>query len=727
MKNLSLNLKYCFGIGELKHKFCFLEKQTNSFLIYAPNGTMKTSLAKTFDLIAKNDQKDMPRDKVYSNRVPKYEVLVDENQILPESILVINAETDSFDASSKVSSFVASKELKSKYDSIYQELDSRRIEFIKKLKLVSKSTDCESEFVETFLGNDQENFFDAIVKAFEFGGQELNEYNFRYNDVFDRKQNVKKFLDKNVAALDQYLSNYTELIENSKFFKNIAGNSFGTHQASELLKSIEDNSFFDAGHRFLLEDGTLISDAKELQDVVRAEVEAIVNDKKLKAAFDKVDKSLSTNVELRAFKKVIEKNNLLLIDLKNYDEFKRKIWIGFLTELELDTKSLIEFYQSQKADLEEIVNEAKSESALWKQIIDTFNARFHVPFKVVMTNHDDVILKRKTANLEFHYRDSREDPDVKKGKQELLEVLSRGEKRAYFILQFLFEIESRRRSDLPQLLIFDDVADSFDYKNKFAIIEYINELHLSNKFRLLILTHNFDFYRTIASRANLFKYSFIAVKDSFKVVKLKPGNYMNDVFKSYVKNINDPKVFLSMLAFVRNIIEYTDSNKCSDYNLLTSCLHEKVGSREILVKQVFEIYQRRFDKLKDVKIAFDQNDRIQECIFAVAIEIVNDVEIDEVNLENKIILAIASRLKVEQYILSKLPAIDRDLLAYNQTRILSQNYVEAFPESTNREVISKVNLMTPENIHLNSFMYEPLIDLSVHQLVETCKRAMELI
>ena len=52
-------------------------------------------------------------------------------------------------------------------------------------------------------------------------------------------------------------------------------------------------------------------------------------------------------------------------------------------------------------------------------------------------------------------------------------------------------------------LIFDDVADSFDYKNKFAIIEYIKDLHHLDCFRTVILTHNFDFYRTVASRLNL--------------------------------------------------------------------------------------------------------------------------------------------------------------------------------------------------------------------------------
>src|SRR5690606_23640589 len=287
--------------------------------------------------------------------------------------------------------------------------------------------------------------------------------------------------------------------------------SFGTYQASELLKSIEDNSYFKAGHKFVLEDGTEINDAEQLKAVVQAEIEKIVNDVKLKATFEKVDKALAANVGLREFKRVIEQNNLLLVELKDYDGFKKKVWISFLSELKVDTENLVAFYLSKKAELENIIIEAKKESARWKYIIDTFNARFYVPFKVVLTNHEDIILKQKTANLEFLYFDKTEKSPVKKGRQDLLEILSRGERRAYFILQFLFEIESRKSSTIEQLLVFDDVADSFDYKNKYAIIEYINELHLANTFKILVLTHNFDFYRTISSRLNLYKQSSMAI------------------------------------------------------------------------------------------------------------------------------------------------------------------------------------------------------------------------
>ena len=46
-----------------------------------------------------------------------------------------------------------------------------------------------------------------------------------------------------------------------------------------------------------------------------------------------------------------------------------------------------------------------------------------------------------------------------------------------------------------------------------------------------------------------------------------------------------------------------------------------------------------------------------------------------------------------------------------------EKYKENFFENKHQiETFEKVNLITPENIHLNSFMYEPILDISEHQL-----------
>lgn len=70
-----------------------------------------------------------------------------------------------------------------------------------------------------------------------------------------------------------------------------------------------------------------------------------------------------------------------------------------------------------------------------------------------------MILKEQAATLGFRYRD--DDGAIQEETQnELLSALSLGEKRAFYILQNLFEIESRKALDTETLIICDDIADS---------------------------------------------------------------------------------------------------------------------------------------------------------------------------------------------------------------------------------------------------------------------------
>lgn len=71
----------------------------------APNGTMKTSFAKTLNLISKDDSKSIG-DKVYPDRPTNFNILADGNAIVSNSILVVNAEDNNYDSSSKISSFI---------------------------------------------------------------------------------------------------------------------------------------------------------------------------------------------------------------------------------------------------------------------------------------------------------------------------------------------------------------------------------------------------------------------------------------------------------------------------------------------------------------------------------------------------------------------------------------------------------------------------------------------
>ena len=65
---------------------------------------------------------------------------------------------------------------------------------------------------------------------------------------------------------------------------------------------------------------------------------------------------------------------------------------------------------------------------------------------------------------------------------------------------------------------------------------------------------------------------------------------------------------------------------------------------------------------------------------------------------------------------------DQDVLngletSSNQTWNLIKAYEEEFNnETANIEILKRVNLITPENIHVNSFMYEPILDMGDGEL-----------
>lgn len=92
-------------------------------------------------------------------------------------------------------------------------------------------------------------------------------------------------------------------------------------------------------------------------------------------------------------------------------------------------------------------------------------------------------------------------------------------------------MESRKLLEHDTIVVMDDIADSFDYQNKYAIVEYIKDLSESQNIYLLILTHNYDFYRTLTSRLSLKGDSLWMVeRSSDNSVVLLPGQYRGDVF-----------------------------------------------------------------------------------------------------------------------------------------------------------------------------------------------------
>lgn len=716
MQKLKFSLRNCYGIGGFSHEFDFA--QSNSALIYAPNGVMKSSFAKTLLDVSRENE---PKDLIFPKKETSCSIKVDGTELDPKHIFVALPEDK--DEYNSITTFLASKELKQEYDQLHKELIEIKDKLIKPLKELSKSSDCESEFIRVFRKKEKDTFFDCLEYVENAIIENLPLYTFKYNDVFDKDGKVEKFLKNHQEMLDQYFKRYNELLRGSTLFKNNAkGNSFGTYEAQILLKSVKDNAFFDANHFFTLESGEEIKSQDELNELYNDELTKILSDKELQKNFNKIDKAITSNTQVRDLKRVLDQDHSILSELADYSGFRKKVWKGYLSKLKSELNSVLVAYRDKKSKLKNLLDRAKKETSVWQEVITIYNQRFYVPFKVELSNQEDVILKQEAATLKFSYQDSREEEPIEQDKKSLLEVLSTGEKRAFYILQIIFELEARKRTGEEYLLVFDDIADSFDYKNKYAILEYLYEIHNHGNFKMIVLTHNFDFYRTFASRfESVTNLAFVATKNHKRIITLRKKSFNKSLFQQYLGIAHtDLEKFVSLIPFVRNIIEYSQGHEVHNYQILTACLHIKKETRNLSLKSIIEVYKQETPLFKGEECKFDPSIKLLDVIYNEANK-VEKKEKNEVALDKKIILSIAIRLKAEELMLKELDqkGVEYTEIKTSQTKALvnlcDKNNILS---QSKRMLIDQVVLMTPENIHLNAFMYEPIIDTSVYHLID---------
>lgn len=695
--SLAINLEYCYGISKLKTEFDF--SKVNVHIIYAPNGCMKTSFAKTFHTIANGEQ---PKDEVFIERKTVCEIMFCDKALLPSQVFVVEPFSDSYSSLEKMGTLLVNQSLKKRYTNLVNSIEKIKIEIFKKIKQISGSSNAEAEICAIYANK---NIFDSLIKLREeVNSAEYISLDYKYGDIVNPK--VQEFLKKNVDLISIYIARYSELINNSKFFKR---GIFGTDNASGVKKSLSDNNFFIAQHKLILKDQTIIEKSEDLENIINSEKSRIIKDAELIRQFEKIDAEITKNAELKKLKSILETQPTILVEISNYENFKKKLWINYFANDKTNFNSLLDQYVNSQKEIDEITSSAISERTEWGDVIDLFNNRFNVPFKLKILNQDDVILKNKiTPNIGFSYEQGHETKVLEENA--IKKILSTGEQRALYLLNVIFEIRVREKEGHECVLILDDIADSFDYKNKYAIIEYLKDISNNHFFKIIILTHNFDFYRTVASRLPIKRENcFMTIKTDSEI-KIVRGNYIKNVFNVWVKNLEtDQAIFIASIPFVRNLIEYINGEENENYKKLTNLLHIMDSTKKFYTNDLVNIYKAIWPQ----KIFNYQNNLVYELLINEADKI-NAENSEQVQLENKIILSLAIRLLAEEFMIhfiSDKAAISD--IKNNQTKELFKLYKNEFSQNTDEiKIIDQVNLMTAENIHINSFMYEPILDLS---------------
>lgn len=709
METIKINLENCYGIGQLNFDFNF-DNKTKSYSIYAANGFMKSSFAKTLMNMAE------AKDIVHPDRPPKCEVTDGAGtKINQDNIFVIEPYKEKF-TSDKVSTLLVNPTIKKAYDEALLKIEKKKDHLLKSLKqlsgLTSKTTTPESELLKCF---QQKSLFDFLesVESEIHSSAEADLSKLSYNALFNDKTIAFLESEQIKNQIQDYVEKYNELVENSP----ILSKSFNHYHAKTIEKNLVDNGFFKAEHSLNLFDSIKktkeeVISAVDLSAKIEVEKQKIFANEDLNKKFEDIEKKITTK-ELREFRDYLLENREILTELADYKQLQKKLLLAYLIREKVLVNELLTEYKANKPIIQKAISDANNEKTEWLKVLAEFKERYTVPFNLKISNQEDVILKDAIApRLEFDF-----DDGTPKSIDEntLLQVLSQGEKRALYILNIIFEIKARIKLSTKTLIVADDIADSFDYKNKYALVEYLQEISEQSNFQLIFLTHNFDFHRTISSRLKMPRENRLTAIKNGRVLKLQKEHYQYNPFEHWQKNFNNPRYVISSICFVRNLAEFC--NLKPEFLKLTSLLHIKQDTDAFLFQELSAIYQKVLNT-PTIQLPHPTSE-VLESIFVTADAI--EAEADETaELESKIILSMAIRLKAERAMIYKIndqSITDPIQNGSYQTRALIDAFQIKFPtDTTTNKLLKEVNIMTPENIHLNSFMYEPILDMSPSQL-----------
>jgi hypothetical protein len=111
MNKLNVDLENCYGIKKLKVQFDF--SQQMAYAIYAPNGVMKSSLAKTFKDVADATKS---KDLIFTDRTC-IRTITDENgaDLPKENVLVVLPYDEVFGHTEKTSTLLVDAKLRKEF------------------------------------------------------------------------------------------------------------------------------------------------------------------------------------------------------------------------------------------------------------------------------------------------------------------------------------------------------------------------------------------------------------------------------------------------------------------------------------------------------------------------------------------------------------------------------------------------------------------------------------
>jgi hypothetical protein len=746
---LIIDIKNCYGIESLDYEFEFgnlkEHKNNRTISIYAPNGTMKTSLTKVFKDIKTGN---LSEEQITNTKGTQDIYINNKNTVIKkEQIHVIDSYIQNYE-SKNITSLLLNKDLKEKLENIEESIKKNKnilSQELNKLSINLKTQDLLATIIQTIkdlykdnnpISNDDEALIKIKDIIKDFKQENIYKYsNFEWFTVFNEK--VIKSLT-NIKGLEEYFYEYKELIKNSKIFQILESNEgiFDNKSLDNINKNLTDNNFFKVKGELILHTKTgseKISNSDKLDELIKEELKKIENNTNLAKIWKNIEKTLDKNGELRSFTNYIKNNLDLIPDLKDLPTLQKKVISAYFLKIESYYNDYIESYNKNRSDIKNIQDQAKDKTnkSKWDKVIDIFNNRFfYIPYEVYINNETNVILGAETPYIQIRYKYKNDNKNL--GKEKINSIFSEGEKRTLYLLHCIFDLEELKNTQQDTILVVDDILDSFDYKNKNATLEYIDDIMSNDKIYLVSLTHNFDLYRSIFRLLQL-NSGYIANKNSnqeilFKKIKKDDLN----PFKKWL-SLENEKYFICSIPLIRNLLDYTENKlniKLTDY------LHYPLDSKHKDLNTLFQSVNGYLNNYySNIVIIHPNNSNTNfnyinnhKCFYDLVQTTAETIKSGisetnfQANLQDKIIISIALRLLMEKKIIDKLEKDKKlknnhDYYSHNQARTLVNELKKNYTlDPTTKGLFDIINMLSSNYIHINSFIYEPLLDINIEDL-----------
>jgi len=206
MDKLKVNLQNCYGISSFDEEFDFSSgtdsNKSKAYAIYAPNGLMKSSFAKTFEAKSKGEE---PKEERF-NRPSVCHIKKDSQDIEKQDIYVLKAEIDISSDSPAITDILVDPENKARYDELIIDLDKSKTKLLNSLQKLSKIK--KNDIEKTILNDWKKTDFPSCINEIKATDFSEDLQNYEYAVLFDPKVievlKSKEFIDKATEFNERY-------------------------------------------------------------------------------------------------------------------------------------------------------------------------------------------------------------------------------------------------------------------------------------------------------------------------------------------------------------------------------------------------------------------------------------------------------------------------------------------------------------------------------------------